>query len=122
MARHDRTAITSNENAADTLGVSPRTLEDIAREVVGADNVAHPVIVGRLLSEAVGEILGGEDPEGMARSLLPTVREIFRASPDIEFEPSSPRARRGAEIRSRLRPRLPRPSPQAPGIPGGLAS
>lgn len=105
VARHDRTAVTPNENAADTLGVRPCTLEDLAREVVGEERVVHPVIVGRLLGEAVGEILGGEGPEGMARSLLSTVRELFRASPDIEFEPSSPRARRVVEV-ARLYRRL----------------
>jgi hypothetical protein len=103
---HGRTSITPNENAADTLGVRPLTLEDLAREVVGEQRVAHPVVVQRLLGEAAGEVLGGADPEGMARSLLPAVRELFRSSAEIEIEPSSPRARRVVEVAKGYRQKL----------------
>lgn len=106
VARHGRTSITPNENASDTLGVRPLTLEDLAREVVGEERVAHPVVVHRLLGEAVKEVLGGADPEGMARSLLPAIRELFRSSAEIETEPSSPRAWRVVEVAKVYRQRL----------------
>ena len=106
MARHGHTSITPNENAADTLGVRPLTLEDLAREVVGDQRVAHPVVVQRLLGEAAAEVLGGADPEGMVRSLLPAIRELFRSSAEIETEPSSPRARRVVEVGRAYQQRL----------------
>ena len=49
----ERTVITPNENAADTLDVKPRTLEDLAHEVLGEGRVANPILVWRLMQEAV---------------------------------------------------------------------
>jgi hypothetical protein len=72
----ERTVITPNENAADTLDVQPRTLEDLAHEVLGEGRVANPVLVWRLMQEAVANALGGEDPDGLARAMLPAIREL----------------------------------------------
>jgi hypothetical protein len=45
----ERTVITPNENAADTLDVKRLTLEDLAHEVLGEGRVASPVLVWRLM-------------------------------------------------------------------------
>src|SRR5215210_4673035 len=99
----ERTAITPNENAADTLDVKPRTLEDLAHEVLGEDGVANPVVVWRLMHEAVANTLGGEDPDGLARAMLPAIRELFRATPEIGTFPDSTRARRVFEVAEEYR-------------------
>ncbi len=55
--------------------------------------MAHPVLAQRLLGEGAREVLGGADPEGMARLLLPAVRELLLSSSEIETQFSSLRAR-----------------------------
>ena len=52
------TSLTPNENAARTLGVEPLSLETLARQVLGEERVAHPLMVQRFLREAVEEALG----------------------------------------------------------------
>jgi hypothetical protein len=39
---HDRTVITPNENAADTLEVSPVSLDKLAQLIVGEDRMSGP--------------------------------------------------------------------------------
>jgi hypothetical protein len=99
----ERTAITPNENAADTLDVKPRTLEGLAHEVIGEGRVANPVMVWRLMREAVANTLGGEDPDGLARAMLPAIRELFRATPETATSPDSMRAQRVFEVAEEYR-------------------
>ena len=100
----ERTVITPNDNAANTLDVKPRTLEDLAHEVLGEGRVANPVLVWRLMREAVANTLGGgEDPDGLARAMLPAIRELFRATPEIGTSPGSMRARRVFEVAEEYR-------------------
>jgi RecB family exonuclease len=98
-----RTVITPNENAADTLDVKPLTLEDLAHVVLGEGRVANPVVVWRLMQEAVANALGGEDPDGLARAMLPAIRELFRATPETATSPASVRARRVFEVAEEYR-------------------
>lgn len=99
----ERTVITPNENAADTLEVKPRTLEDYAREVLGEGRVANSVVVWRLMREAVANTLEGKDPDGLARAMLPAIRELFRATPEFAASPGSVRAQRLFEVAEEYR-------------------
>jgi len=74
--------------------------------VVGEERVAHPVLVQRLLGRAVDEVLESADPAGVARTLLSSVRELFRARADTEFDLSYPRGRRVVEVANSYRGRL----------------
>jgi RecB family exonuclease len=56
------------------------------------------VKVQRLLRRAVEEVLGSSDPAGVARTLIPPIRELFRAGADVDADPGSPRARRVMEV------------------------
>ena len=60
--------------------------------------LAHPVKVQRFLRSAVEEVLGSTDPDGLARILLPPIRELFRAGADVDADPGSPRARQVMEV------------------------
>ena len=95
---HRCTYLTPNENAARRLGVEPLSLETLAQQILGNDRTAHPVKVQRLLRRAVEEVLGSSDPAGVARTLLPPIRELFRAGADVDADPGSPRARRVMEV------------------------
>ncbi len=77
-----RTPLTPNGNAARTLGVEPLSLDTLGRQVLGDERIAHPLTSGRLLRGAVVEALGTSDPDGVARTLLPPIRELFRAGAD----------------------------------------
>lgn len=88
------TVLTPNENAARTLGAAPLSLEGLARQTLGESRIAHPLLVQRLLRDAVENTLGSADPSGTARSLLPAIRELYRANAKLETEPGSTRARR----------------------------
>src|SRR5215212_455849 len=76
--------LTPNANAARTLGVEPLSIETLARQILGDERVARPLTMQRLLREAVRDALGSFDPDGMARALLPTIRELFRADADLD--------------------------------------
>ena len=95
---HRCTYLTPNENAACRLGVEPLSLETLAQQVLGDDRAAHPVTVQRLLRRAVEEVLGSTDPDGLARILLPPIRELFRAGADVDADPGSLRVRRVMEV------------------------
>jgi hypothetical protein len=95
---HRCTYLTPNENAARRLGVEPLSLETLAQQVLGDDRTAHPVKVQRLLRRAVEEVLGSSDPAGVVRTLLPPIRELFRAGADVDADPESPRARLVMEV------------------------
>ncbi|MDP9474454.1 MAG: PD-(D/E)XK nuclease family protein [Actinomycetota bacterium] len=88
------TFLTPNEYAARKLGAEPVSLATLAMRTLGEERVAHPVVVQRLLRKAVQEALGSADPEGVARTLLPPIRELFRAGADVDGNPGSTRARR----------------------------
>jgi RecB family exonuclease len=92
------TYLTPNENAARRLGVEPLSLETLAQQILDKDRTAHPVKVQRLLRRAVEEVLGSTDPAGVARTLLPPIRELFRSGADVDADPVSPRARRVMEV------------------------
>lgn len=96
--RQSHTCLTPNGNAARTLGVEHLSLENLAPQVLGAERIAHPLAVQRLLRRAVEETLGSSDPAGVARTLLPPIRELFRAGADVDADPVSPRARRVTEV------------------------
>ncbi len=96
--RQSHTCLTPNENAARGLGVGPLSLETLAQQVLEDDRTAHPVKVQRLLRRAVEEVLGSIDPDGLARILLPPIKELFRAGADVDADPGSPRARRVMEV------------------------
>jgi hypothetical protein len=91
---HRCTYLTPNENAARRLGVEPLSLETLAQQILGSDRTAHPVKVQRLLRRAVEEVLGSSDPAGVARTLLPPIRELFRVGADVGADPGTPRVRR----------------------------
>ena len=95
---HRCTYLTPNENASRRLGVEPLSLETLAQQILGDDRTAHPVKVQRLLRRAVEAVLGSTDPDGLARILLPPIRELFRAGADVDADPGSPRARRVMEV------------------------
>jgi hypothetical protein len=92
------TTLTPNANAARTLGVEPLSIESLARQILGDERIARPLIIQRLLRQAVEEALGSSDPDGVARTLLPPVRELFRADADLGADPDSSRARRVMEV------------------------
>jgi RecB family exonuclease len=92
------TCLTPNESAARTLGVEHLSLENLALQVLGAERIAHPLAVQRLLRRAVEEALGSSDPAGVAGTLLPPIRELFRAGADVDVDPGSPRTRRVMEV------------------------
>src|SRR5829696_9774225 len=77
-----RTMLTPNENAAKTLGVAPLSIETLARQVLGENLIAHPLLAQKLLRASVVEVLGSSDPDGVARSLSPSIRELFRSGVD----------------------------------------
>jgi RecB family exonuclease len=95
--------ITPNQTAARTLGVRPVTLEGYAQSFLPADSVAPPPLVQRLLREAVLAELQSADAEGVARSLLPVVREFLRAGAHQGEDPPLPRARRVLRVTRRYR-------------------
>jgi hypothetical protein len=59
-----RTTLTPNANAARTLGVEPLSLETLARQILGDERIAAPLIIQHLLRQAVEEALGSSDPDG----------------------------------------------------------
>ena len=93
-----RTILTPNANAARTLGVEPLSIETLARQILGEERIAALLIIQRLLRQAVEEALGSSDPDGVARTLLPPIRELFRADADLDADPGSLRARRVMEV------------------------
>ena len=94
----DRTTLTPNANAARTLGVEPQSIETLARQILGDERIARPLIIQRLLRQAVEEALGSSDPDGVARTLLPPIRELYRADAHLDTDPGSVRARRVMEV------------------------
>jgi len=93
-----RTTLTPNANAARTLGVEPLSLEILARQILGDERIAAPLTIQRLLRVAVEEALASSDPDGVARTLLPPIRELFRADADLDADAGSLRARRVLEV------------------------
>ena len=90
-ARPDCAVVTPNENAAITLGTPHISLEHLARGILDEERIAHPLIVQRLLREAVEEVLGSTDLGGVAHTLLPPIRELFRAGAELGNDPGSRR-------------------------------
>jgi hypothetical protein len=87
-----RTVITPNKNALVTLGAPPRSLEALAREVLGQERIVHAVSVQRLLRGAVEEALGSAAPDEVARAVLPPVRKLFpRRETDLGADRGSAR-------------------------------
>lgn len=74
--------LTPNPNAARRLGVGFKSLDGLAREVVGPERVLSELEAHLLLKEAVREVLDPPDPAGYAVRLLPVVREVLRAGGD----------------------------------------
>ena len=97
-AHQGHIVLTPNENAASTLTVTPLSLEALAQQVLGEELIAHPVSVQRLLRRAVEEVLESADPDGVAHTLLPSVRELFRSGADLDANLGSPRARRVVKV------------------------
>lgn len=98
--------LTPNENAARTLGVAPLSIETLARQVLGEERTAHPLLAQNLLRAAVEEVLGSGDPEGVSRTLIPSIRELFRSGVDTGMDPGSPRARRVFAVAQNYEARL----------------
>src|SRR5829696_1416578 len=96
--KQGRTTLTPNANAARTLGVEPLSIETLARQILGDERIARPLTIQRLLRQAVEEAVGSSDPDGVARTLLPPVRELYRADADLDADPGSVRARRVMEV------------------------
>jgi hypothetical protein len=63
------TTLTPNAHAARTLGVEPLSIETLARQILGDERIARPLIIQRLLRQAVEEAWGSSDPDGVARTL-----------------------------------------------------
>lgn len=94
-ARQDCPVVTLSENAAIAPGAPHTSLESLARGVPGEEGVGYPLMVQRILRETVREVLGSADPEGAARTLLPPIRELFRASVEFGSNPGTEQAKRG---------------------------
>ncbi len=93
------TVVTPNENAARALGVRHLSLEAMARlSLTEGKRAANPVQVERLMRAAVEEALGSEDAAGVARALLPVVRELFRSGANLEADTTSRRSRRALGV------------------------
>ena len=82
-----RTTLTPNANAARTLGVEPLSLETLARQILGDERIAHPLIVQRLLRQAVEEAVGklrprrgGAHPASSDKGAVPRRRRRRRRS------------------------------------------
>jgi len=101
--KQGRTTLTPNANAARPLGVEPLSIEALARQILGEERIARPLIIQRLLRQAVEEAVGSSDPDGVARTLLPPIRELFRVDADLDADLGSPRARRVMEVARRYR-------------------
>ncbi len=88
------TVLTPNENAAAALNVKHLSLDNMARMSLVGKRVANPVEVSRLSRAAVEATFNVSDPAGVARALLPPVREVLRSGADVDADPGSSRARR----------------------------
>ncbi|AIE75755.1 MULTISPECIES: PD-(D/E)XK nuclease family protein [unclassified Synechocystis] len=77
--------ITPNRNAAQTLGVTAFSLQQLAQDILNIRQIkiAPPLVVHDYLKEALRQTLELQDPEGMARTWQPTVQVIFRSQPDL---------------------------------------
>ena len=76
--------VTPNKACADSLGVTPVTLETLARRALPEGSVAPPMQSRQLLMAAVREVLGEGDTLGFARFFGPAVRELLRLDADLE--------------------------------------
>ena len=94
--------VTPNENAAATLEAPSMSLENLAREVLGEERIAHPVTVQHLLREAVDEVLGS------ARVASP--RPVLRRALDHTGPASLPLGSRSSVATMRA-PRTTQPAP-----------
>ena len=74
------TVLTLNHRAAARLGARPMLLAALARDRVSQAGlaVASPVFAHRLMTRAVAEVLGVQEPAGTARALASSVREFLR--------------------------------------------
>jgi len=87
--------ITPNRNAAQTLGVSAFSLQQLAQDILktGQVKVAPPLVAQHYLREALRKTLEPEDPDGMAKTWQPTIQTILRSQPDVCLGSGSKRAR-----------------------------
>ncbi|MEJ2667411.1 MAG: hypothetical protein P8Z81_09985, partial [Deinococcales bacterium] len=92
--------LTPNPRAAAAAGVRPRSLESEARARLRAIGLQPASVLAqwRALRWAVADTLGGDDIDGSARALAPTVREVLRAGLDEgEDTAGTPRIGAGAD-------------------------
>lgn len=102
----DKEVLTPNLTAARSRGVRPLSLEQLAQKTLGEERLASPSGQHRLLEAAVGATLETGDRSGAARTLLPVIRELFRAGTDLSIDPGSPRAREVLRVASAYREEL----------------
>src|SRR5882672_9747334 len=105
-----REVLTPNLRAARVLGVTPKTISDLARQILNDKGleVASQLTARRTLQSTVHELLGTEDSYSTARTLAPTLQTIFRAGLDLSAleQTDSSRARRIARLALSYRARL----------------
>lgn len=94
--------ITPNREAARSLGVSSRTLDDAARRLLERHgvHVAPALIARRMLADAARDEAGVSDVVGFAARAESTIRELMRAGLDMAAlrEDENPRVRRLAAV------------------------
>lgn len=92
-------AVTPNNAAAASLGLTAVTLDTLARQALPESTVASPTQSREILKAAVDEVLGNCDILGFARYYAPAVRELLRLNADLAHVAScGGRLRRLAEV------------------------
>ncbi|HEX7022592.1 MAG TPA: PD-(D/E)XK nuclease family protein, partial [Trueperaceae bacterium] len=79
--------LTPNPRAASALGVPPRSLDSTARRILreGGLMMAGELARHHALRRAIRDTLESNDPDGVARSMTPCLRELLRAGLDAEL-------------------------------------
>ncbi|MEB3884859.1 PD-(D/E)XK nuclease family protein [Lyngbya sp. CCY1209] len=104
------TAITPSRQAARRLGVPHRPLDRIAISVLSRHQIAiaPPLTGDRIWRKIVAENLTTNDPEGTARTLIPSRQMLLRSGVDLQelIGYDSPRIRELAELTRRYEEEL----------------
>ena len=88
--------LTPKRAAARALGVSRRSLQDLAARLLldQGMTLAHPLVAQRAFRDAIRRVLSSHDVEGSARTWMPTIQALLQASPSLEIHSPSERAQR----------------------------
>lgn len=77
-------AITPSRQAARSLGIPLRSLDQLARQTIHPQTTASVIITHRLLRTAVVKYWETTDPAATVQRILPTIRQYFRAGLDLQ--------------------------------------